>query len=122
MTVANPFPTPRRRYSRPPGDLVFRGLTTVAAATVVAVLVAVVLVLYNGSSVSRNLSGFSILWNPTWNVQTNVFGLLPFLVGTILTSAIALLLAVPLALGSSIFLTQFARQRTPVWLEAVLTE
>ncbi len=125
MASANPFrgflrrtPGARRRW----GDLIFRGLVTAGAVVVVGLILAIVYILFNGSTLSRGLFGFGILTNPVWDIQTNVFGLLPFIEGTLLTSAIALLFAIPIALGTSIFLTQLAPKVVPGAVKAALAQ
>jgi phosphate transport system permease protein len=117
MTLGNPFhsSTARRtpRASRW-GDRIFLVLTGVAAAGVVALLIALVVVLYNGSKSTLQALGFTFLYTSVWNPVGNVYGVVPFVAGTLLTSAIALLIAIPLSLGAAIFLTQQA----PTWLRA----
>ncbi len=125
MRLANPFRTLLRRPSqgrRRWGDLAFRGIVTIGAGAVVGVLVAILWILWTGSSQSRAAFGLGIVTNPTWDITTNVFGLLPMIDGTLLTSAIALVLAVPIALGSSIFLTQLAPKALPSALKAALAQ
>jgi phosphate transport system permease protein len=115
MTLGNPFrsPTPRRtpRVSRW-GDRIFLVLTGVGAAGLLALLASLVVILYNGSKTTIQVLGFSFLYNQTWDPSHNIYGVVPFVVGTLLTSAIALLIAVPLSLGAAMFLTQQA----PPWL------
>jgi phosphate transport system permease protein len=56
--------------------------------------------------------GFSFIWKTTWDPVGEDFGALPFLYGTLVTSFLALLLAVPVGLGMAIFLSELA----PWWL------
>jgi phosphate transport system permease protein len=121
MTDDNPFPTPPARAPlRAPrwGDRIFFALTTLAAVGLVALLIALVAVLYYGSESTIRQLGFSFLYGTTWNPGGNVYGVLPFVTGTLLTSAIALLIAVPLSLGAAIFLTQQA----PGWLRGPVSQ
>ncbi len=55
--------------------------------------------------------GFSFLWTSVWDPVEEVFGVLPFLYGTLVSSALALLMAVPLGVGSALFLAEFAPRR-----------
>jgi phosphate transport system permease protein len=117
MTLGNPFRsltargTPRvSRW----GDRIFLGLTGLAAAGVIGLLIALVAVLYNGSKSTIQILGFRFLYTSIWNPSGNVYGVVPFLVGTVLTSTLALLIGIPLSLGAAIFLTQQA----PPWLRA----
>jgi len=126
MSAANPFPPPS---SRPPkrapkwGDFAFIVLTGLGAGLVLALLAAFVIVLYIGARSTIDLFGFSFLTNQVWipasenpTIPGNIYGVVPFAVGTLLTSAIALLIAIPLSLGAAIFLTQQAplKLRGPV--------
>src|SRR5208282_4635296 len=117
MTLGNPFrsPTSRRtpRVSKW-GDRIFLILVLIATAAVVAIMVALVAVLVYGSRSTIQALGFSFLYTRVWNPEGNVFGIVPFAVGTLVTSAIALVIAIPLGVGAAIFLTQHA----PVWLRA----
>jgi phosphate transport system permease protein len=117
MTLGNPFhsPTARRtpRVSRW-GDRIFLVLTGVAAAGVVVLLIALVVVLYNGSKSTIQILGFTFLYTSVWNPVGHVYGVVPFVAGTLITSTVALLIAIPLSLGAAIFLTQQA----PSWLRA----
>jgi len=121
MSDANPFPpsslrTPKRASKW--GDRVFIVLTGVGAALVILSLVAFVVVLYVGAEASVKQFGLAFLTNRVWlpasenpNIPGNIHGVVPFAIGTLLTSAIALLIAIPLSLGAAIFLTQQAPQR-----------
>jgi phosphate transport system permease protein len=64
------------------------------------------------SELSFRTFGFGYLWTTTWNPNSNVYGIVPSVEGTLITSGLALLIAVPLALGAAIFLTTQA----PRWL------
>jgi phosphate transport system permease protein len=91
---------------------VFFGIVTAVGVSVIGLAAAIVGILAYGSRYSIQVFGFSFLWGTVWSPTTNVFGVVPVVVGTLLTSAIALLIAIPLALGSAIFLTTHA----PRWL------
>lgn len=115
MTRGNPFQTPSSPKTRKVskwGDRIFFVLTAIGAAGVVAVLVALAVVLYYGALPIINRDGFSFLTNRVWDPEFDVFGIVPFAVGTLLTSAVALVISIPLSLGAAIFLTQHA----PSWL------
>jgi phosphate transport system permease protein len=115
MRWTNPFrrssPRPARRVSKW-GDRAFLVLTGAAAMIVIALLVAYVVALYYGAKPAIDFLGFRFLTSHVWNDQTNQYGVLSMVVGTLVTSAIALLLAVPLSMAAAIFLTQQA----PAWL------
>lgn len=103
------------------GDQLFKGMLTLAALFVPALLVALFLELAHGSQLSISKFGLHFLTDSTWDPVAGEFGAFPLIFGTLLTSLIALLLAVPLSLGVAIYLTEFAPQfvRKPV---AILIE
>jgi len=73
-------------------------------------------VLFQGAWLSIVRFGPGFLTGTTWDAVHNVYGAAPAIAGTLLTSAIALLIAVPLALGVAVFLSEVA----PVWLRRPL--
>jgi phosphate transport system permease protein len=121
-TPSSPVPPRPPRKGFRWGDLIFRGITAATAIALVGILLLLVVVLYNGSALSRTDFGFSFLSSTTWDTENDVYGLLPYIVGTLLTSSIALVLAVPIALGSSIFLTQLAPRSLPGWVKGVFAQ
>jgi phosphate transport system permease protein len=121
MTRGNPF----RSHSSPAthktsrwGDRIFLVLTGIGAAGVIGVLVAVGVVLYYGALPIINRDGLAFLTNRVWNPEFNVYGIVPFAAGTLITSAIALLISVPLSIGAALFLTQHA----PQWLREPIAQ
>jgi len=117
MSLGNPFRSPtskkRPRISKV-GDQIFLTLLLLAVAGIIALSVGLVGALVFGSRMALQTLGLSILWTRTWDPPNNTWGILPFVVGTLVTSALALLIAVPLGLGAAIFLTEHA----PAWLRA----
>jgi phosphate transport system permease protein len=84
-------------------------LVTLAAATAVVVIVALLVYqLWSNSELAIHKFGFSFLNGRAWNPNTGEFGALPFIYGTCITAAIALLIAVPLGVGAAIFLAELA--------------
>jgi phosphate transport system permease protein len=94
------------------GDRVFRWLTLIAAVTVLALLSGVIIALINGSIPALSTFGFNFLIDDRWNPVTEKFGALAPIYGTILTSFVAMLIAVPVGLLISVFLTELC----PMWL------
>jgi phosphate transport system permease protein len=90
------------------GDSLARALTFLAAATLIAITALLVYELWFGSALSRDKFGFHFLASSTWNPVTDDFGALPFIFGTVVTSALALLIAVPFGVGAAIFLAELA--------------
>jgi phosphate transport system permease protein len=96
----------------PMGDRVLHALTFGSAVLVLVVLGGVFVSLIHGSLPALQTFGFGFLASQTWNPATDVFGAAAPIYGTLVTSAIALLIAVPVGLGISIFLTELC----PAWL------
>jgi phosphate transport system permease protein len=97
-------------------DTGFRMLTQISAATVLLILCGVILSLVIGSLPAIREFGLGFLFTQRWNPVTEKFGALAPISGTLITSAIAMLIAVPVGLGISIFLTELCPQplRRPI--------
>jgi phosphate transport system permease protein len=90
------------------GDRVFRIVLSLAALTIPVLLGFLVWELYSGSRLAIGKFGLDFLRTSTWDPVKDQFGALPLIFGTLLSSLIALFIAVPLALGVAIYLTEFA--------------
>ena len=93
-------------------DVVFRALTRAAAIGVLGILGGVILSLLIGSLPALQTFGFNFLVSERWNPVTENFGALAPIYGTLVTSLIAMLIAVPLGLLIATFLTELC----PMWL------
>ena len=93
---------PRHRWA----DFLFRGTTRFFAFAVLVLLGAVMVSLLLGGWPAFRAFGFSFLWSETWNPVKQIFGGAPAIYGTIVTSLIAMVIGVPLALGVAMFLTE----------------
>src|SRR5512145_797313 len=89
-------------------DLLFRNLTRLAAFTVLALLAAILGSLIVGSMPAIHAFGFGFLTSSEWNPVTDEYGALIPIVGTLVTSGIALLIAIPVSFGIAIFLTELS--------------
>jgi phosphate transport system permease protein len=87
-------------------DAFFHRLTQGAALLVLLILGGVIVSLIDGSIPAFQKFGFGFLVNQVWNPVTKKFGALAPIYGTVVTSAIAMLIAVPLGLGVAVFLTE----------------
>jgi phosphate transport system permease protein len=87
-------------------DRGFRLLTECAAAAVLVILGGVILSLVLGSLPAIREFGFSFLASQSWNPVTDKFGALAAVYGTIITSILAMIIAIPVGLGIAIFLTE----------------
>jgi phosphate transport system permease protein len=92
--------------------MIFPRLTLVFAMIIVAILVGFVVVLYRDALPAIREFGLSFFTTSTWDPVKQIFGALPSAYGTLVTSAIALLIGVPVSLGAAIFLSEVA----PSWL------
>ena len=93
-------------------DTAFRHVTRAAAAGVLLLLSAVIVSLISGATPALRTFGFEFFVSDRWNPVTEKFGALPAIYGTLLTSFIAMLFAVPIGLLIAYFLTELC----PQWL------
>lgn len=93
------------------GDEIARLITFLFAASVVLITLLLVYELWVGSVLPREKFGFGFLITKVWDPIAENFGALPFIYGTLVTAAVALLLAVPLGIGAAIFLAELAPQK-----------
>jgi phosphate transport system permease protein len=98
------------------GDRIFKLLLTVAALAIPVLLGFLVYELWSGADLAIQKFGFDFVTTSVWDPVAERFGALPLIFGTLLSSLIALLIAVPLSLGVAIYLTEFAPKsvRQPV--------
>jgi phosphate transport system permease protein len=107
--AAPPQPAARKFVKRlQDGDRAAHLITLIFAASVFLVTVFLVYELWIQSSSSRAKFGLGFLFTRTWDPVNEKFGALPFIYGTILTSVLALVISVPLAVGAAIFLSELA--------------
>lgn len=100
------------------GDRGFQAIILVASIILLIILVAIGYELWSSSSLSRDAFGFGFLFSSRWDPALDrEFGALPFIQGTLVTSLVALLLAVPISLGTAIFLSELA----PQWIRQPLS-
>jgi phosphate transport system permease protein len=92
------------------GDNLFKTLATILAASAAVILLITAITLFNGSLPIFQHFGLNFFTGTQWNPVTGreAFGVLPFLLGTLVTSGIALLIGVPISLGIAIFLVEMA--------------
>ncbi len=98
------------------GDNIFKIITGVIAASAIVILLLTTYVLVNGSTLVFSQFGLGFLTSTSWNPVEGrlAFGLLPYILGTLVTSGIALLIGVPLSLGIAIFLVEMAPKKVRV--------
>jgi len=94
------------------GDVAFRHVTRAAAITVLVILGGIIISLVWGSLPALRTFGVSFLYEEVWNPVTEQFGAIAPIYGTVMTSLIAMLIAVPVGLFIALFLTELC----PMWL------
>ncbi|MBN3816455.1 phosphate ABC transporter permease PstC [Paraburkholderia sp. Se-20369] len=98
------------------GDFVFGGLARLAAIVTLLLLGGIIVSLIIASMPTIQKFGLGFLWHSEWDPTADTFGALVPIYGTIVTSLIALVIAVPVSFGIALFLTELA----PVWLRRPL--
>ncbi len=94
------------------GDVFFKALTGFTAVFLLFVLIAIGVALWFDGWDAFRTFGFPFLWSTAWNPVTNQYGALIFIFGTLVSSLLALLFAVPISFGIAFFLSDLA----PQWL------
>src|SRR3984957_6922897 len=87
-------------------DRIFKSAMALCGVAVLGVLVLIVYELVSGSGLSWHAFGFKFFAGSDWNPVSEQFGALPFIYGTLVSSLLALLIAVPLAIGVAVFTTE----------------
>lgn len=115
-----PLPALSRTRGGRGSDLVFRGLLTVFGASVIVLVAAIAFVLVGDAMPAIKRFGPAFLWTSRWDPVHNVFGALPFVFGTIASSALALIIAVPISLAVAVYLVEIAPHPTAVALSFIV--
>jgi phosphate transport system permease protein len=98
----------------------FRLVTAAFAISLAALALALFTQLLTSSLPAVERFGLTFLFDTIWDPVMEVFGALPFVYGTLVTSLIALLIAVPLSIGAAVFLTQYVPTRTSYLLSFLI--
>jgi phosphate transport system permease protein len=93
------------------GDRAFRWLTLAMALTIFALVALIGYELFRGSHLALQKFGWHFLVSSDWDPVNDVYGALPFIFGTVVSSAIALLIAVPISIATAVYLTELAPMR-----------
>lgn len=103
----------RRKFS---GDILFKSAAGFFAFGILVLAFLLLSELFIESRLSREAFGLDFLTTSTWDPVNEIFGSLPFIFGTFVSSFLALLIAVPFSLGIAIYLTDLAPERfkTPI--------
>ena len=112
-TFTTDAPPRTRRISRivRSGDALFYLLTLGSAVSIVVLTSWVAYQLYDHSALARRTFGWRFLFSSEWNPVEGQFGALPFIYGTVVTSFLAMLIAVPMGVATAVFLAEMAPPR-----------
>ena len=99
------------------GDRAFKWLTLGMALSIFVLIALIGYELAHGSALALRRFGWRFLGGTDWDPVNEQFGALPFIFGTLVSSAIALVIAVPLSVATAVYLTQIA----PRWVQQALT-
>lgn len=94
------------------GDRVFKWLTLLMALAVFALIGVIGYELFVGSQPAMHKFGWHFLISSQWDPGRDIYGALPFILGTLVSSLVALIIAVPISVATAIYLTELA----PLWL------
>ena len=108
----HPLPEPGSKVP----DIAFKWVAAFAAGMIIVLIVLVGWQLYAGSRMAIHQFGISFLWSSEWDPVQDKYGALPFIFGTLVSSLLALLIAVPLGIATAVFLTELAplKLRQPI--------
>ena len=99
------------------GDRAFKGLTFLMALSVFVLIILIGYELAHGSAIAIHQFGWRFLTSSDWDPVSEKFGAVPFIFGTLVSSAIGLIIAVPLSIATAVYLTELA----PLWIRQPLT-
>jgi phosphate transport system permease protein len=88
-------------------EKIFKGGLVLIGLSLVVLLLAILLTLIVESIPSIKSMGLHFLWGKTWDPVRDIYGTLPFILGTLLTSFIALIISIPFSIGVAIFLGEY---------------
>ena len=100
-------------YRKVRAENVFRKSLFIAAIAIVVLMVSIFLTLIVQSIPSIKSLGIKYLWGKTWDPVSNVYGAFPFLLGTLITSFLALIISIPFSFSIAVFLGEY---KTRGWL------
>ena len=101
---------------RDPADIVFRTVARSGGVIVLSIMLLVGVFLAFRASQALSVAGFSFLTEQAWEPDSGRFGIAAVIVGTILIALVAIVLAVPLAIGTALYITEYA----PRWFRSIL--
>lgn len=119
-----PFQGPQvRRSIKPnpgPADRLFRGTARSGGAAVLVIMLLVGTFLAYRAWEALRKAGFSFLTTQDWNPDAGRFGIAAVIVGTVLIALVAVVVALPLALGTALYVSEYAPGRLKSWLTSTI--
>ncbi|HXS37239.1 MAG TPA: phosphate ABC transporter permease subunit PstC [Flavipsychrobacter sp.] len=97
----------KRSYRQIKTENVFRRTLTIMGLAMVILVLGIMLTLIVQSIPSIKALGISYLWGKTWDPVRDIYGAFPFLIGTLLTSFLALIISIPFSFATAIFLGEY---------------
>ncbi len=102
------------------GDRIIKFASLLFASVILVLVAGIVYELIKGSGRSLAKFGWGFLITSTWDPVNKVFGALPFIFGTIVSSIIALIIALPLSIGIAIFLSELAPKKVRIYVSLMI--
>src|SRR5476651_2058671 len=94
-------------YSQMKWETIFKRILVIMSAILLIIVVGILITLIMQSVPSIKASGFGFLWGKVWDPVQNIYGAYPFLLGTLLTSFIALTISIPFSYSIAIYLGEY---------------
>jgi len=102
------------------GDAIFRVILTVFGLMVVLLVAAIAYSLTSAAMPAIRRFGAAFLWTSRWDPVHSIFGALPFVFGTVASSVLALIIAVPISLAVAVYLAELAPAQTAIALSFII--
>ena len=114
----------RRRFRENPEEFIIESLfsifTFLSAIFILVVVISSVLILYLNALPLLDNFGWEVIFGNQWFVPREEYGMIVFIIGTLITSIFALLLAIPLSIGSAVFINEYAPKQSRSILSFIL--
>ena len=89
------------------GEQLFKKTLSISSLIIIMIVIGILLTLVIQSLPALNALGLKFFWSKTWNPVENIFGALPFLIGTLITSFLALIISIPFSIAIAVFLGEY---------------
>jgi len=106
-----------KQKSRFNAERLFKGILLLFSLLILLIVLAIFFELIRSSSLSLKTFGFSFVTGRVWDPVKEIYGALPFIYGTVVSSLIAMAISIPVSLGVALFLTEWA----PLWMRTIVS-